>query len=103
MNKSRFYPLISLCLGIAMFVAACGGAPPTAQPATAVPAAQQPTQAISVPTTAPAPTAAPTPAPTTAPAASSTVDWSGPKANCDNLKIKSIGYSPLTMEFDYFQ
>ena len=31
------------------------------------------------------------------------VNFSGPEANCEALTLKSIGYSPLTMEFDYFQ
>ena len=30
-------------------------------------------------------------------------DLSGPTANCEGLTLTSIGYSPLTMEFDYFQ
>lgn len=31
------------------------------------------------------------------------VDWGAKQANCAGVKMTKIGYSPLTMQFDYFQ
>ena len=39
----------------------------------------------------------------TSEAAITVSDWGGREAKCAALTISSIGYSPLTMEFDYFQ
>lgn len=38
-----------------------------------------------------------------APSLAQDTDFSGETANCDGVTIDKIGYSPLTMEFDYFQ
>lgn len=32
-----------------------------------------------------------------------TADWGGTQANCKGVTMQKIGYSPLTMEFDYFR
>jgi ABC-type sugar transport system substrate-binding protein len=37
------------------------------------------------------------------PVSAQDVDWGGPDANCEGVTLTRIGYSPLTMEFDYFQ
>jgi ribose transport system substrate-binding protein len=37
------------------------------------------------------------------PAFAQDTDFSGETANCDGVTFDKIGYSPLTMEFDYFQ
>ncbi|MBK8021245.1 MAG: sugar ABC transporter substrate-binding protein [Chloroflexi bacterium] len=36
-------------------------------------------------------------------AAEEEVDWGGEETVCEGVTIERIGYSPLTMEFDYFQ
>jgi ribose transport system substrate-binding protein len=36
-------------------------------------------------------------------AESEVVNWGAPEANCESLSLTRVGYSPLTMEFDYFQ
>ncbi len=39
----------------------------------------------------------------TAEATAAPKDWGFPTADCTGVTMKKIGYSPLTMEFDYFQ
>ncbi|MCL4875339.1 MAG: sugar ABC transporter substrate-binding protein [Anaerolineae bacterium] len=31
------------------------------------------------------------------------IDWGSEEANCEGVEMEKLGYSPLTMEFDYFQ
>ncbi len=56
------------------------------------------------PAATPAPTEeAVTPAPTEAAGGPAAFQWGGDKANCQGVTMKRIGYSPLTMEFEYFK
>lgn len=80
MTKSRvgrrLHLLLALAVAVALVAAACGSDDSTAAPA-------------------PAPEPAPAPVPEPAPAPEET----GP---CAGIDIDKMGYTPLTMEFDYF-
>jgi ribose transport system substrate-binding protein len=94
MEMNKNFNLFSLLLAIALILAACQTSPadqPAAEPVevTEAPVATEPMMA------------------TEEPVSETTEEefaWGGRTANCDSLDgVNSIGYSPLTMEFDYFQ